>query len=199
MPLLLNTSHMLFVLAGAFQGIEEYIRSDKKKRENMPGNIGFLSTLEKEMDLSFVRDNINHEVLMEYGMKRELAGRVSTVAVLERLTEQDLIRILTEPKDNLIERYERELRLSVDAELIFTEGALLAAAQEALKTPVGARALQSILGKALRKVLYIAPEMKGLKRVVINEDVILKGAEALYETEEISSEGTGNRLPEVES
>ncbi|MBR6850392.1 MAG: AAA family ATPase, partial [Lachnospiraceae bacterium] len=199
MPLLLNTSHMLFVLAGAFQGIEEYIRSDKKKRENMPGNIGFLSTLEKEMDLSFVRDNINHEVLMEYGMKRELAGRVSTVAVLERLTEQDLIRILTEPKDNLIERYERELRLSVDAELIFTEGALLATAQEALKTPVGARALQSILGKALRKVLYIAPEMKGLKRVVINEDVILKGAEALYETEEISSEGTGNRLPEVES
>ena len=64
---------------------------------------------------------------------------------------------------------------------------------------MGARALQSILGKALRKVLYIAPEMKGLKRVVINEDVILKGAEALYETEEISSEGTGNRLPEVES
>ena len=66
MPLLLNTSHMLFVLAGAFQGIEEYIKSDKKKREKMPGNIGFLSPLEKEMDLSFVRDNINHEVLMEY-------------------------------------------------------------------------------------------------------------------------------------
>ena len=117
------------------------------------------------------------------------------------MTEQDLIRILTEPKDNLIERYERELQLSVDAELIFTEGALLATAQEALKTPVGARALQSILGKALRKVLYKAPEMKGLKRVVINEDVILKGAEALYETEDISSEdpGMGNRLPEVES
>lgn len=206
MPLLLNTSHMLFVLAGAFQGIEEYIRSDKKKRENMPGNIGFLSPLEKEMDLSFVRDNINHEVLMEYGMKRELAGRVSTVAVLERLTEQDLIRILTEPKDNLIERYERELQLSVNAELIFTEGALLVAAQEALKTPVGARALQSILGRALRKVLYKAPEMKGLKRVVINEDVIQNGAEALYETEDVSSEditseeaGIGNRLPEVES
>ena len=84
---------------------------------------------------------------------------------------------------------------------MMTFTAVLAAAQEALKTPVGARALQSILGKALRKVLYIAPEMKGLKRVVINEDVILKGAEALYETEEISSEdpGTGSRLPEVES
>ena len=201
MPLLLNTSHMLFVLAGAFQGIEEYITSDKKKREKMPGNIGFLSPLEKEMDLSFVRDNINHEVLMEYGMKRELAGRVSSVAVLERLTEEDLMRILTEPKDNLIERYERELKLSVEADLIFTENALRAVAQQALKTPVGARALQSILGKALRKVLYRAPEMKGLKRVVINEDVILHGAEAMYEVEGSAADdaNTANRLPEVES
>ena len=200
MPLLLDTSHMLFVLAGAFQGIEEYIRSDKKKREKLPGNIGFLSPLEKEMDLAFVRDNINHEVLMEYGMKRELAGRVSTVAVLERLTEQDLMRILTEPKDNLIERYERELKLSVDADLIFTESALLAVARQALKTPVGARALQSILGKAMRKVLYRAPEMKGLKRVVINEDVIENGAEAMYEVEDASEENSAaGSLPEVES
>ena len=73
---------------------------------------------------------------------------------------------------------------------------MLAVARQALKTPVGARALQSILGKALRKVLYRAPEMKGLKRVVINEDVILNGAEAMYEVEGTSAD---DGLPEVES
>ncbi|MBR1472190.1 MAG: AAA family ATPase [Lachnospiraceae bacterium] len=200
-PLLLDTTNMLFVLAGAFQGIEEYIRADQKKKKNMPGNIGFLSPLEKEMDLEFVRDNINHEVLMNYGMKRELAGRISTVSVLERLTEEDLMRILTEPKDSLIERYERELRLSGEKELIFTDGALRAVAQEALKTPVGARALQGILGRVLRPVLYRAPDLTGLKRIVIHEDVILHGEEPLYEVDPDAVDGgrKPDKLPEAES
>ena len=182
--LLLDTSRMLFVLAGAFQGIDEYIRADKREKSNIPGSIGFKAVLEKDMNLEFIRDNINHEVLMKYGMKRELAGRVSSIAVLEKLQLDDLIRILTEPEDSLVRRYERELQLSSGAELIFTDGALNAVAEAALKTPVGARALQSIMSKVLRGVMYKAPGIKGLKRVVINSAVVNEGAEPLIETED---------------
>ena len=135
------------------------------------------------MNLEYIRENINHEVLMKYGMKRELAGRVSGIAVLEKLKLDDMIRILTEPEDSLVKRYERELMLSSGAELIFTEDALNAIAQEAIQTPVGARALQSIMGKVLRGIMYKAPGIKGLKRVIINEAVVTDGAEPLIETE----------------
>ena len=149
------------------------------------------------MNLEYIRDNINHEVLMKYGMKRELAGRISSIAVLEKLDREAMLRILTEPKDSLIRRYENELKLSGSAELIFTDGALRAIADEALKTPVGARALQTILGRVLRGVLFRAPEEKGLRRVVINEDVVQEGAEPLYETDDLTlSLGELKRLPE---
>ncbi len=195
--LLLDTSHILFVLAGAFQGIDECIRSDKKEKSTLPAGMGFQSVLDKEMNLEYIRDNINHEVLMKYGMKRELAGRISSIAVLEKLDREAMLRILTEPKDSLIRRYENELKLSGSAELIFTDGALRAIADEALKTPVGARALQTILGRVLRGVLFRAPEEKGLRRVVINEDVVKEGAEPLYETDELTrSLGELTRLPE---
>ena len=182
-PLLFDTSRILFVLAGAFQGIDEYIRTDKREKSNIPGSIGFKAVLEKDMNLEYIRENINHEVLMKYGMKRELAGRVSGIAVLEKLKLDDMIRILTEPEDSLVKRYERELMLSSGAELIFTEDALNAIAQEAIQTPVGARALQSIMGKVLRGIMYKAPGIKGLKRVIINEAVVTDGAEPLIETE----------------
>ena len=181
--LLLDTSRMLFVLAGAFQGLEDYIKTDKREKSKVPGGIGYGAVLEKEMNLDFIRENINHEVLMKYGMKRELAGRISSIAVLEKLDREDMIRILTEPEDSLVMRYERELMLSSGAELLFTDEALDAVADAALKTPVGARALQSIMGKVLRKVLYKAPGIKGLRRVVINGAVVTDGEEPMYEIE----------------
>ncbi len=181
--LLLDTSRILFVLAGAFQGIEEYIRTDKREKSNIPGSIGFGATLEKDMNLDYIRENINHEVLMKYGMKRELAGRISSIAVLEKLERDDMLRILTVPEDSLVQRYCREIKLSSGAELIFTDGALEAVADEALKTPVGARALQSIMSKLLRRVSFLAPGIKGLKRVVISESVVTEGEEPMYETE----------------
>ena len=181
--LLLDTSRMLFVLAGAFQGLEDYIKTDKREKSKVPGGIGYGAVLEKEMNLDFIRENINHEVLMKYGMKRELAGRISSIAVLEKLDREDMIRILTEPEDSLVMRYERELMLSSGAELLFTDEALDAVADAALKTPVGARALQSIMGKVLRKVLYKAPGIKGLRRVVINGAVVTEGEEPIYEIE----------------
>jgi len=190
---LLDTSRMLFVLAGAFQGIDEFIRADQIEKKNLSGNIGFLSPLKKEMDLDFVRENINHEILMKYGMKRELAGRLASVTVLEKLGREDLIRILTEPKDSLIERYRRELKLSSDAELEFTQEALEEIADRALQTGTGARALHSILAKTLRKILYDAPDIRSLGRIVIDKKAIGEGV-MLSEQEEGS---TGESLQTI--
>ena len=182
--LVLNTSRILFVLAGAFQGIDEFIKADKMKREKVPGNMGFLSPLSKDMDLELVRDNINHEVLMNYGMKRELAGRICSIAVLETLKLEDMIRILREPKDNLLERYGREIRLSSGAELIFDDSAVTAIAETAMKMPVGARALQSIVGDIMMPVLYRAPGIDNLKKIIINRDVVEGKAVPEYITSE---------------
>jgi len=179
--LVLNTSHMLFILAGAFQGIEEYIRNDQKRRKQIAGNIGFLSPLEKEMDLDFVRENISHEVLMAYGMKRELAGRISAIAVLERLQRKDMIRILTEPRESIICRYEKEFQLSCGADLEFTEYALEAIADLALKEPIGARALQPIVRKALRDALFCAPQRSKGGHVIVDREVILEGKLPIFE------------------
>ncbi len=181
---LLDTSRMLFVLAGAFQGIDEYIRQGIKERSSVSGGIGFNAMLDKEMDASFIRENIDHEVLMRYGMKRELAGRISSIAVLEKLSKKDLIRILTEPKDSITSRLSRELKLSCDAELVFTEAALEKAAELALKDGSGARALNGIMGNAVREVLYRAPDLKELKKVVIDEDAVTRKGCARYIFEE---------------
>ena len=185
--LVLNTSKMLFVLAGAFQGIDEFIKADKMKKEKVPGNMGFLSPLSKDMDLELVRNNINHEVLMNYGMKRELAGRICSIAVLEKLKLEDMIRILKEPKDNLIERYAREIRLSSGAELCFDETAITAIAETAIKMPVGARALQSIVGDIMMPVLYRAPGIDNLKKIIISRDVVEGKAVPDYITSEDES------------
>ncbi len=177
---LLDTSRMLFILAGAFQGIEEHIRAGIREKEKNAGRMGFAARLDKDMDTSFIRDNIDHEVLMKYGMKRELAGRISSIAVLEKLDRAGMMRILTEPRDSLIARYEREFALSCDATLTFTEEALEAAADKAMAGDSGARALNGIIGKAMAPVLFAAPGAKGLKQVIIDAAVIRDGAEARY-------------------
>lgn len=201
---LLDTSHILFVLAGAFQGIDEYIRQGIKEKSDVSGGIGFNAMLEKEMDASFIRENIDHEVLMRYGMKRELAGRISSIAVLEKLSKKDLVRILTEPKDSITARLSRELKLSCEAELIFTEDALDTAAEMALKDGSGARALNGIMGKAVREVLYRAPSMSGLKKVVIDEAAVSGrgGAQYIFEEsieEKLESYSTEGKIYNEES
>lgn len=168
----MNTSHILFILAGAFQGIEECIRESKTKEEGQSGFIGFRNPLLSEIDTGFCKDNITHEVLMKYGMKRELAGRISEIAVLNPLKREDMIRILTVPKDNLIDRYAREIRLACGAELIFTEEALEKIADMALAEETGARALYQIVRRTVRKCLFESPGAKGISRITITGEVV---------------------------
>ncbi len=168
----MNTSHILFILAGAFQGIEDCVRESKADTEQQSGFIGFNNPLMSEIDTGFSKRNITHEVLMKYGMKRELAGRISEIAVLNPLTREDMIRILTVPQNNLIDRYAREIKLACGAELVFTEEALEKIADMALAEETGARALHQIVMRTLRQCLFEAPGLKGVSRITITEEVV---------------------------
>ncbi len=192
----MNTSHILFILAGAFQGIEECVRESKVKEERQSGFIGFSNPLMSEIDVGFSRNNITHEVLMKYGMKRELAGRISEIAVLNPLKRDDMIRILTVPKDNLIERYAREIRLDCGGELIFTEEALEKIADMALAEETGARALHQIVRRAVRQCLYEVPGLKGISSITITEEVVSGSKKPILCMEEDAADWNVGELDE---
>ena len=173
----MNTSKILFVLAGAFQGIEECIHESYASHGNQSGFIGFSNPLKNEVDTGFEKRNITHEILMNYGMKRELAGRISDIAVLKELNRKDLLRILKDSKDNLPERYAREVRLACGAELEFTEEALDKIVDMALEEKTGARALHHLVRRAVRTCLYQAPDRKDLERIIITKEVVTGAAE----------------------
>ncbi len=174
---LFDTRNILFILAGAFEGIEAYISESKKKGD--PGSgIGFGVSLEKEMDISVSTENVTHDVLINFGMKRELAGRIGSVAVLDPLGRDDLKRILIQPKDSLLEKYSNEMKLYNGSRIVFEEKTLDEIADRALEYGVGARGLDIVLRKILTEVLYEAPELKYVCEVRMRSTK--KGIEPCY-------------------
>ena len=169
----LNTSGMLFILAGAFQGIEEFIKEDKNRRENIAGNIGFMSTPTKDMDLSISKENINHDVLIKYGMKRELAGRIGSIAVLDKLDRESILRIMTDTKDSIVGRYAREFKISSGARLEFTDEALELIADRVMDETTGARALFRIIRDILRDSLYEMPGRSDVNVIRVTKESVL--------------------------
>ena len=172
-----DTSRILFILAGAFQGLEDFIRESKKKK-NSASTIGFSASLTKEMDVSVSAENVTNEVLIDFGMKRELAGRIGSVAVLDPLGREELKRILTEPKDCILERYARELRLYNGGRLVLKDDTIDEIIDRTLEYGVGARGLDIVLRKILTEVLFEAPDMKYVSRVIMKKTE--NGIEPVY-------------------
>lgn len=169
-----NTSRVLFVLAGAFEGIEEFIKSDIEEREDTNIGIGFTAISRKALDLSIVNKNINHKVLTDYGMRKELAGRIEDIAVLEALKKEDYLKILTSVKDNVIDRYKNEVELISGARLVFSDDALEAVVEKAMGIKTGVRSLNSIIRNVMRDILFEAAE-KGNEDIIITKDDIMRG------------------------
>ena len=162
--LILDTTNMLFILGGAFDGVEDYIKKEEERKNNI-GNFGFTGSLSKTKTVEMTQENLTVEVLQKFGMKRELAGRIGEIAVLERLSKESLLRILTEPKDNLISRYEREVKLMCGAKLEISKEVLEEIANKAAEDKIGARALFPLVREAVRPALFQAA--CGQKRKVI--------------------------------
>ncbi|MBF7018480.1 ATP-dependent Clp protease ATP-binding subunit ClpX [Staphylococcus sp. 18_1_E_LY] len=162
----IDTTNILFVLGGAFDGIDEVI-----KRRLGEKVIGFSSSEASKYDEDAILEQIRPEDLQSYGLIPEFIGRVPIVANLETLDVEALKNILTQPKNALVKQYVKMLELD-DVELEFTEGALAAISNKAIERKTGARGLRSIIEEALIDIMYDVPSSDGVVKVVITEDTI---------------------------
>ena len=160
-----DTSNILFILGGAFVGLPEII----EKRIGS-SSLGFNSmpSLDKKQNDQELLAKVLPEDLNTYGMIPEFIGRIPVITSLKELTKDDLVRILTEPKNALVKQYVKIFAYE-DSNLVFQESALDAIANEALEHGTGARGLRSICERVLLDVMYDLPEHTGLTRVTLRE------------------------------
>jgi ATP-dependent Clp protease ATP-binding subunit ClpX len=171
-----DTSNVLFIVGGAFAGLEKVIRDRSEK-----GGIGFsaeVRTKEDKRNVGEILSNVEPEDLIRFGLIPEFVGRLPVVATLEELDEHALVQILTEPRNALIKQYQRLLEME-GAELEVREDALLAIARKAMDRKTGARGLRTILEQVLLDTMYDLPSLEDATKVVLDEGVI-NGESAPY-------------------
>jgi len=175
----INTSNILFICGGAFEGLDKIV----EQRIGTNKSMGFRSKASK--DASDAHESIlTHLIpddLLKYGLIPEFVGRLPVAVSLDSLDKDSLIRILTEPKNAIIRQYQKFLQLD-RVELVFTNDALDAAAEGAMKQRTGARGLRSIIEDVLLDVMYEIPSRGDVKKVIINADVITAHNKPLLET-----------------
>jgi len=180
-----DTTNILFICGGAFHGIEQVIR----RRVGEKG-LGFGAKIESRDDkgVGELLQLIEPDDLMKFGMIPEFIGRLPMIATLNDLKEDDLVTILTEPKNALTKQYQKLFDLE-KVKLSFTKDALRAVAKEALRRQSGARGLRAILEDAMLDIMYDVPFREGVKECRITEGVILKkdAPQVTYEKEKKSA------------
>jgi len=163
-----DTRNILFIVGGAFAGLEKVIQ----ERSGASG-IGFGAEVRSPeiSDLSATLADVEPEDFVQYGMIPEFIGRLPVVATLSELDENALVRILTEPKNAVVKQFQRLFEMD-DCELEVREDALLAIARKAMERKTGARGLRTIMEGVLLDVMYDLPSMDDVSKVVIDEAVI---------------------------
>lgn len=164
----INTKNILFICGGAFEGLEKIV----EKRMNS-SVLGFGGTIRsrKELDSTdWMKDVVAHD-LVKFGIIPELVGRIPVITSLSGLDENALVRILTEPKNSIVNQYKKLFELD-DVNLEFTDDALLAVAKIAKEQNTGARGLRGILENVLTDLMFTTPSDETIKKIVINADVV---------------------------
>lgn len=166
----IDTTNILFICGGAFGGLDKVI-----ERRMGGKSLGFGAEVRKKADksLSELLQKVEPEDLLKFGMIPEFIGRLPVVTALEELDEPALIDILVKPRNALTKQYKKLLDLD-GVQLKFTDGALKAISQEAIRRKTGARGLRAILESVMMELMYEIPSKKTAKEVVINEDAVLK-------------------------
>ena len=180
-----DTSNILFICGGAFAGLDKIIRDRSEK-----GGIGFSAEVKSKNDKKTAGEllhQVEPEDLIRYGLIPEFVGRLPVLAVLDELDEEQLIQILTEPKNALTKQYGKLFEME-SCVLEFREDALRAVAQRAVERKTGARGLRSILEQSLLDTMYELPSLKNATKVVVDESAIKGESKPLviYESAEIS-------------
>lgn len=178
----INTRSILFVVGGAFQGIEKLIAkrlgyNNQKTRINLLEEPK-IEEPEKNLSYNQLIDKISAEDLKNFGIIQEFAGRFPIICPLQQLTEKEMIRILTEPKNAIIKQYQK-LLAEDEVQLEFQEDALAMIAKKAIKNKTGARGLRAQLEELLRTIMFEAPEYKRKTKIIITKEDIEKDLKQL--------------------
>ena len=171
-----DTTNILFVCGGAFDGLDKIIRARSEK-----SGIGFaaeVSSRDNRKDITKVLRDVQPEDLIKYGLIPEFVGRLPVVATLEELDEVALIQILTQPKNALLKQFQKMFGME-GVELEVREPALRAVAKRALERKTGARGLRSILEHTLLNTMFDLPSMENVVKVVVDEGTIVSDAAPL--------------------
>jgi ATP-dependent Clp protease ATP-binding subunit ClpX len=166
----IDTSNILFICGGAFEGLEEVVRKRIGRTNTFGFNAHFDDGSSENEDESVLK-HVNHDDLLEYGLIPEFVGRLPAVVSLDHLSHDDLMRILVEPRNAVVRQYKKIMQLD-DVELIFTDDALEATASQAEKWKTGARGLRTAIEDALLDVMYEIPSLDGVQKCIIDADVI---------------------------
>ncbi|MCA0404182.1 MAG: ATP-dependent Clp protease ATP-binding subunit ClpX [Proteobacteria bacterium] len=187
-----DTSNILFICGGAFAGLEKVIRERSDK-----SGIGFAAQLKNKKDSQEnekVLESLESEDLVKYGLIPEFVGRLPVVTTLQQLDEDALVDILTRPKNALTKQFHALFKME-NVELEFHGEALTLIAKKALERKIGARGLRSILENILLDTMYDLPSIEGVKKVVIDENVVnnLGKPILIYENEDAKKAAVGGR------
>ena len=173
----MNTSHILFILGGAFEGLADIIKHRDTRDASRMGFGSSLTEPDSKHTFNVIRE-VQVEDLISFGLIPELVGRLPVVTTLSELTEDALVQILTEPKNALVKQYAKLFSME-GCQLEFREDALHAIARKAKERKTGARGLRSIMEHVLIDTMFELPTLDGVAKVVVDEHIIEEGGKPL--------------------
>jgi ATP-dependent Clp protease ATP-binding subunit ClpX len=174
----IDTTNILFICGGAFDGLEKII-----ERRIGRNSLGFGSELNKnEQEHDEILNNVIQHDLVKYGLIPELIGRIPVISVLQNLDKEDLVKIMTEPKNSIVKQYTKLFEMD-DVKLEFQKEALEAMADITLERKTGARGLRSVFEKVLGELMFTVPSDYTIEKIVVTEDCIKNGTKPLIRTD----------------
>ena len=193
----INTANILFIVGGAFEGLENIV----SRRTGIGArNLGFGATQVSEADRAHILQHVTHDDLLQFGLIPEFVGRLPVVSVLEPLDIDTMVSILTKPKNAIAKQFQRLFGMD-EMELVFTDDALHAIAEEAIKQRTGARGLRTVVEDILLDVMYDAPSMPDIRKCVVSADTVLNRTRPLLVAESgqvLGGEPTEDEVEDVD-
>jgi ATP-dependent Clp protease ATP-binding subunit ClpX len=169
----IDTGNILFICGGTFEGLKDIVQT-RRNRQTLGFRVN--ESVAEESESSYLA-HVLPEDLVRYGLIPEFIGRLPVIATLDPLDRESLIRVLQEPKNSIIKQYQRLFSLDGNVDLVFSDDALNAIADEAMSRGTGARALRSIIEEVMQDIMFEIPSRRDVKRVVVTEDTIRDKAE----------------------
>ncbi|GEQ32684.1 ATP-dependent Clp protease ATP-binding subunit ClpX [Marinilactibacillus psychrotolerans] len=172
----IDTTNILFIVGGAFDGIETMV---KNRLGDKVIGFGASNTRKGFAENASMMQQIIPEDLLKYGLIPEFIGRLPITAVLEKLSEDDLVQILTQPKSALVKQYKKLLQID-NVELEFEEEALRGIGKKAIERDTGARGLRSIIESIMMEIMFEVPSREDIKKVIITEEAVEGSGDPIY-------------------